>query len=200
MLLGTAVANAVAVSNKGQFAIDNDKAVFSLDVLSTAGGTISARTLSYSGGVNAQNETVASGGFAPVLTLFDNSTGIEVFRDVGASHACSVASASFCWDADLHVTVTTAGNYALVLTQDDNLPLGALADGFSHDNEPNYTGAYLNAPNGTFIQIDGTQRTGLWALDVEVVNAVSAVPEPSSLAMYAAALGLSLLTRRRKAA
>lgn len=188
------------VSYQGNFANDNDLVALSFSITSSAGGSISARTFSYNGGVNAAGATVASGGFAPVLTLF-GSDGYEVFS---ASTNVPCSGLSFCWDADLEFSTTLAGSYTLVLSQDGNFSNGSLMDGYAHDADPNYTALNLGSlgdPNATFIQIDGTQRTAHWAFDLNVVNTPvgGTVPEPASTALVGAALGVLAVLRRRPA-
>lgn len=51
-------------------------------------------------------------------------------------------------------------------------------------------------PNATFIDINGSQRTGHWALDLSLDGSVSQVPEPASVALLAAGLALFALRRR----
>lgn len=188
-------AHAAPVSYQGTFAHDNDLVVFNLNITSMLGGTIDARTFSHSGGANAAGAVIPAGGFAPVLVLFD-SLGFEVFRDVGTSHTCP---AGFCWDAFFNFGVNSAGSYKLVLSQDDNLPNGNFADGYSRDSDPDYTAG--NTPGGVrFVRFDGVQRTGNWALDVNVSNTpvTAGVPEPASLALVLSALSVLTLVRRRK--
>lgn len=95
-------------------------------------------SLAASGPVQVDTRSFAAGGFAPVLSLFDDA-GQLLQLDVGSSHVCAGAG-SFCWDAQLSLNLA-AGAYRLVLTQDGNLPLGpGLADGFSMTGQPDYTG------------------------------------------------------------
>ena len=184
-------ARAAPVSHTGTFAVDNELRFFtSLNITSATGGTIGARTFSYSGGLNAAGNSIAAGGFAPVLSLF-NGMGDLVFGDVGSSHACG--GPSFCWDAFFSFGVVAAGSYTLVLSQDDNNSLGSLAAGFSKDGDPNYFNGFLG--------YDG-QRTGNWALDIDITNnsVPSSVPEPAGLALVTTALGaLATICRRRRA-
>lgn len=191
LLLGLAAgaASAGTLSLQGRFEADDERAVFSFEV--AAADHLVARTFSYGGGLNAQDRTVAAGGFAPVLSLFQDGFGLLQLA-VGSHTAC--AAASFCWDATLDLALP-AGRYTLVLTQDGNLPLGdSPADGFSQDGRPDFTGVdHLGQPDLRFVQVDGQGRSGHWALDVSA----AAVPEPSPTALLGAALLAGVLCGRR---
>lgn len=180
-------------SFKSSFSTDDQLVMFSIDL--PAAGDMSALTLSYGGGVNGKSEVIAAGGFAPVLTLFDGS-GNDVHGNTGASNSCP-GSGSFCWDAVFTLLGAPAGHYTLVLTQDGNNPNGQLADGFSMVGQPHYTGQYIGSASATFIQIDQTQRTGQWALDLSLPGTVSPVPEPASAGLLLAGLAMAVLARRR---
>ncbi|MBI3348522.1 MAG: DVUA0089 family protein [Burkholderiales bacterium] len=127
----------------------------------------------------------ATGGFAPVLSLF-NAAGSLLALDAGSTHACGLAGAGsadpgsgFCWDAHL-TTSLPAGRYTLFLSQDGNQPVGpSLLDGFSRVGQPDYTGIdALGLSGHPFTQVDGAQRSGLWALQFNL-SAVNPVPEPA---------------------
>ena len=128
----------------------------------------------------------ASGGFAPVLSLFDTA-GSLLALDAGSTHACGLAGAGgadpgsgFCWDAHLTAGLP-AGRYWVFLSQDGNHPVGpSLLDGFSRTGQPDYTGIdALGLSGHPFTQVDGTQRSGQWALQFNL-SAVNPVPEPAS--------------------
>jgi hypothetical protein len=203
------VAQAGPVSYAGHFDLDNDKWVlpFTLSV----GGTISWQTFSYSGGVNAAGNSISAGGFAPVVSLFD-ATGNFLFADAGASHTCVPGGASFCWDSAFTAPAMAAGDYTLVLTQDINVftggTSGLLSDpsAFFYDGtgNENYTASYSPDPSATaatFLQYgDGTQRSNAWALDLSTPEPTAGdpVPEPASLSLVLAALGLAGAASRRR--
>lgn len=192
----TAPVHAATFSFTGTFATDDELATFLIDL--PVAGDISALTLSYQGGNNVSGQVVPAGGFAPVLTLF-NAGGDDVYGNTGSANVCQ-GSSSFCWDAAFDLPGASAGHYTLVLSQDGNLPLGQLGDGFSMTGQPHYTAQYLGSPgdsNATFVQIDGTQRSGRWALDLSVEGTVTAVPELSSAAMLTVGLSVLSLARRR---
>jgi hypothetical protein len=192
--LAAGAAQADTSSLQGRFAVDDALAVYRFEL--SAPGDVSASTWSYGGGTLASGDAVPAGGFAPVLSLFDAS-GSLVQLDVGSSHSCA---ASFCWDASLQYGGALPGHYTLVLSQDGNTPLGNLADGFAQAGQPHYTAAYLGgaAPDALFIQVDGSQRSGLWAMDLALPAGVSPVPEPGPGSLLAAGLAVLVLLRRRQ--
>jgi hypothetical protein len=180
----------------GIFATDDELATFLIDL--PAAGDITALTLSYSGGPNGIGQAIPAVGFAPVLTLFDG-VGNDVYGNSGSGNICQ-GGGSFCWDASFSYIGAPAGHYTLVLSQDGNTPLGQLAEGFSMTGQPHYTAQFLGSPgnpNATFIQIDGAQRSGHWALDLTVPNGASVVPEPDAATLLVAGLAIAGLARRR---
>ncbi len=197
--------HASPVSYTGTFGFDNDLRQFAtLDITSAAGGTVSGQTFSHSGGVNAAGATIAAGGFIPALVLFD-STGNTLQTVTAVSSTCG--GPPFCFDIGFSFNLSM-GSYLLMLSQDGNLPsTGVLADGYIYDADPTYTSMYLSpvfpASVAPFVQFDGSQRDGHWALDIAITNnnpGGGGVPEPTSLALVAAALGASLAARRRRTA
>ena len=187
LVLGLTLAPAAwagSTSWQGDFRLDNDLAVFSVDL--AAAGDISATTFSHSGGGNGAGEAVAAGGFAPVLTLFDGD-GFAIYGNVGSANTCAGAG-SFCWDASFTFSAAAAGHYTLVLSQDDNnvasqpvlvAQLAQITSAYSHANEPHYTSINLGLPDDDtlhFVRVDGSPRTGHWALDISAAAAVARCP------------------------
>jgi hypothetical protein len=113
--------------------------------------------------------------------------------------AAAAPASGFCWDTGFSLMLA-AGSYGLYLTQDGNLPAGSnvLTDGFSRSGRADYTAVENLGLAGSglrFVQVDGTLRTGLWALDYTAsapLDIGQPVPEPSTA--LSLALGLLLLS------
>ena len=140
--------SAADFSWSGNFVQDDEKRLFYFTV--SQPGTVTVRTWSYAGGLNAAGTQVPRGGFDPTLSLY-SSTGdlIASNQDGGCSAVASDAVTSSCWDALLTVQLP-AGDYRVVLTQSDNTPNGpGLADSFVFEGQGNFTPAPGSAAAGT---------------------------------------------------
>jgi len=135
--------------------------------------------------ITIDTTSFATGGFAPVVSLFDSLGNLLVFDDGGvAPLACGPRAVDpatgFCLDAYIN-GLLAAGSYTVVLTEWDSVPFGpTLSDGFLEQGAGNFTGGpfLLNAG-------PGYQRTGNWTLEIPGV----AAPEPS----FAGLLGIILV-------
>lgn len=188
-------ASAASMSFTGQFAHDNDVQLinFSVDALSTVG----LRTWSYAGGVNAAGQTIARGGFDPIVALFNSAGALIGEQD---DSVCGKVSADAvtrqCWDINFSIQLA-AGNYTASIQQYNNYSVSAnLADGFYYQ-----AAQYQTFRNG-FVDEMNNKRTGMWALDIlnanPAVQAPVSVPEPASLGLMAAAVAGMTALRRRK--
>jgi hypothetical protein len=191
----------------GTFQSDDDEAAFTFSVANPE--TVTLDTTSY-----------ATGGFAPVLSLFgtlNQSDPALLAQDSGGvaggagNQGCGTRSVSpitgFCLDADIQAGTDGPigpGTYLVVLTEDPNIALGPnLSDGFLYPpGSGNFTANGILP--GPFVDPGGNQTTGAYSLTVSNVDnasQLSPTPEPSSAADLTAglallALGLSRRTRQ----
>jgi len=181
----------------GNFTQDDDHADFVFTIVSPA--TVNLESWSYAGGVDRLGNTVPAGGFAPVLSLFDSAGDLLAFDDGGVVNGTPPcggraldAVSGLCLDAYTQAALGSAGNYLVVVTEQDNTPNGpTLADGFALDGTGNFTG-------GPFIDPGGYQRSSYFDFTIGPVDAAAPVPEPGSGPLLAALLGLVALLARRK--
>src|SRR3954449_4659978 len=116
-ILAASLASAANFSFQGSLTRDDQVQLFTFSVGSAS--TVTLRTWSYAGGVNAAGATIARGGFDPILALFD-STGARINQnDDGNSNvpADSVTTAHF--DTFLQ-SVLGPGVYTVSVMEYDN--------------------------------------------------------------------------------
>jgi len=194
-----APAGAANISFTGQFAYDNEVKLFqfTVDALTTVG----IRTWSYAGGVNAAGQTIARGGFDPILQLFDAAGQLIGDQDdggcAGASRVAADAVTRQCWDINYSVKLGP-GTYTASLQQWNNYVVDEdLNQGFYYQDEQ-----YRNFRNGFVDEMDN-RRNGTWALDLLNVSLPppAQLPEPASPWLVGAALvGMGALRRRARGA
>ncbi len=162
----------------------------------TSGGT-TIYTLHYGGGTNGAQQAILAGGFDPLLTIYD-STGAQVGisdDSVPGSGAGCISPASLgnngCYDSHFSGPLGV-GDYVAALTQFNNTPNGALADGFTY-------AASCSSQFCDKFDLD-TALTGNWAVDFTATGAASLAPEPVTSALAASALALILILQRKRAA
>ena len=177
-------AGASTIAFSGAFDFDND--VFLLPFTVSVLSTFEAETTSF-----------ASGGFDPVLTLFEpNGDFLLLVDDEDFFNGK--------YDALIDPRVLDPGIYTLALTQSQNFPAGTkLSDGFSEDGRPFFT-AIEYVPTDpactAFITIDGECRNGFFAGSLTIEPVATPVPEPGTLLLVTTGAGLLLrkrLTHRR---
>ena len=160
-----------------------------------APSTVTLRTWSYAGGVNAAGATILRGGFDPILALFDSAGALINQNDDGGASVPADAVTATHYDTFLQSSLAP-GNYTV-----------SVADYANFANGPNLSNGFSNgALSPGFIDATGDIRDNHWAFDVLNVNAavvviprVDVVPEPESYAMMLAGLGLlGFIARRRK--
>src|SRR5579883_3481991 len=182
LAIAASTAASADVIISGTSPMDDTVAFFLYSVQSTADVTV--QTTSY-----------ATGGFEPILTLFDDA-GNELFFDSGYATA---GDASFSWNSLAGVTYTVA------LTEYDNFANGpTLGDGFAEQGNGDFTAQppfNPSDPGGAFqlpgpIQLDG-DWTVAFSSSEPTLSALE-TPEPPAfpLALCAALIGLPLLRKR----
>lgn len=196
LALTATAASAANYSFSGTFDHDNDVQLFSFTV--SAPTSVSLRSWSYAGGTNAAGAVIASGGFDPILGLFDSAGAlVREQDDAGCSLVAADSVTGYCWDT-FYTTTLAAGTYTASIQQYDNFSSSYnLADGFYYD------GAAHQNFRGGFIDETDTVRDSHWAFDIlnvdSAVQVVNAVAEPESLALVGFGLfGMVALRRRQQ--
>jgi hypothetical protein len=198
--LASVVAKADNFSFTGNFNTINDVQLFTFTV--GANSNIVLRTWSYAGGVNAAGQSIAEGGFDPILALFQGTGPGAVFinqNDDGGANVPADAITGAHYDTYFTASNLAAGDYTVSVMDYANFANGpTLGSGFS--------GGALTG--GTYRDATGHDRDSHWAFDILGVEAATnptappsdtpAVPEPSSIALFGSGLvGIVNLARKR---
>jgi len=221
LLLGASAgahAAAINVSFTGTFSQDDDVQLFNFTTDGT--GTVYLVSYGYGGGVQADGNVVPAGGFDTILALFDAGGTLIDQNDDGVPSCFAGAEAlvpgidagnpdpntGIIWDTCLSALLAP-GTYTVAVMQYDNFAIGpTLADGFTRAGQGNFTATFFECTQGQFCDVSGTpvytNRTNFWAFDVlnvQQASVVTPVPEPATLALFGAGLGLAGMRWRRRA-
>ena len=190
-------AQALDVSFTGSLAADDSVQLFNFSV--GAPSSVTLRTYSYAGGVQANGNVVSAGGFDPILALFDGAGNFIDQNDDGSGVPIDPSTGN-AFDTLLTTSPLAAGNYTVAVMEYDNFANGpTLADGFTRDGQGNFTHTAFGAcAYAAFCDVDGNGRTSNWAFDILNVSSaalvdgapgnVSAVPIPAALPLLMSAL------------
>jgi len=197
-------AQAANVSFTGSFAADDSVQLFNFSV--GALSTVTLRSYSYAGGIQANGNVVAAGGFDPILALFDGAGHFIGQNDDGAGVPADPVTGRH-YDTLLQTSLA-AGNYIVSVMEYNNFAVGAnLSDGFVRDGQGNFTPAFTGCVAAAFCDVSGAVRTNQWAFDIlnvtdaTEVGGVSTVPIPAALPLLASALAwLGFFGYRRRSA
>jgi hypothetical protein len=187
----------------GNFTNDNDVQLFTFTA--DAASSVVLQTWSYAGGTNAAGDSIARGGFDPILAVFD-STGLKIGQnDDGGSPARAIDLSGQAWDTYLDLGTIGAGTYTVAVMQYDNFAVGPnLSNGFVRDGQGNFTAAFTGHTTGQFWDVSNSaysQRDSHWAFDILGVEQATqtAVPEPFTMLFLGSALiGAAGLGRKFK--
>jgi len=202
--LGVLAASLVSAANfsfQGALTRDDEVQLFTFSVGSTS--TVTLRSLSYAGGVNSAGTTIARGGFDPILALFNGSGASINQNDDGNSLVPADPVTGQNFDVFLQSSLT-AGSYTVSVMQFDNFANGPnLSNGFLNTGNPTFT-SFFGCSNGRFCDVTASNRTAAWAFDILGVDTATTpqppggVPEPATVSMMIAGLGLIALFGKRR--
>jgi hypothetical protein len=206
LLLGLLAASAALADNfsfQGAFTADDNVQLFNFTVGSTS--TVTLRTWSYAGGVDAAGVTIPRGGFDPILALFD-STGMEINQnDDGGSNVPADSVTGEHYDTYLQSTLA-AGTYTVSVMEYDNFANGPnLSNGFARAGQGDFTAAF-GCSEGKFCDVSGdpagNSRNGNWEFDILGVNSAGTtgggtVPEPASVGLLLLGIGGFAVARKK---
>ncbi|MFA6143091.1 MAG: DVUA0089 family protein [Candidatus Omnitrophota bacterium] len=219
--IGT-LAEASDYSFEGLFTQDDTVQFFNFSIGEAT--TVTVKTYSFTGGINAAGNPILGGGFDPILAIFSGtySGGFSNTESLKALYTTHNDDTNISdpgpfdpvtgesWDSYVNVNLGP-GNYTAALVQYGNF----YKSGGSSEFDPVFTqlgnGNYTAADNGSMeispfwisdddIGLGATKRDGHWAVDIlKVDNAgvgdTLVTPEPISSALFL--LGGGVLAARR---
>ena len=122
-----------AFSFVGTLTTAND--VLRFDFTVTAESQITLRTYSYAGGTNAAGQVIQSGGFDPILALFNAAGTLIDQNDDGGQNVPADPSTGLHYDTFLQ-SLLPAGTYTVTVMAFSNFANGPnLSDGFQNDGD-----------------------------------------------------------------
>jgi len=152
-VVAASLASAANFSFQGALTRDDEVQLFTFSVGSAS--TVTLRTWSYAGGVNAAGTTIARGGFDPILALFNSSGAVINENDDGGTNVPADAVTGSNFDTFLQSTLNP-GTYTVSVMQYDNFAAGPnLSNGFTYTNSPTLTSAF-GCSNGRFCDVNHT--------------------------------------------
>ena len=190
LALASQAAGAVTFTSSGNFARDDQVAFIPISLDGT--NLLSVTSIGYAGGIDANGAAVPRGGFDTMLFLY-NSAGTLLAQSDDGIGVPTDPTTGLASDAAFSILLG-GGAYTLALTQYDNFALGDLSAGFSRAGSGNFTPSLTGTCSAiAFCDSVGAARTAHWAINV------SAVPEPSTVALMLGGLAtMTGLRRRRK--
>ena len=195
------VASASSFSYGGAFVTDDQTQELLFTLSGTA--TVTAVTYSYAGGTNQALVSIPEGGLDPYLAIFDSTGTLQATNDDGTCGQVGTDSdTGACFDSYISQSLGP-GVYTLVLSQSGNSPAGGnLSNGYTSTGQPNFT-AIDGCSNGIFCDINGDNRTGNWAVDIDNVTSSSlpgggaTAPEPATFLLLGGGFAGIVMLRRR---
>lgn len=148
-------------------------------------------TVSATSNLLIYTNSYATGGFQPSLTLYNpGGTYRGSQAAIPFSGATPDPGTGATLDSFLQVNALAPGTYTLALTDwllQQSVTATSLSDGFK-----------FNLGNGvSFVDVRGATRTGQYAFAIQLTQAGSAVPEPTTFLLALPALGAVFLGRKR---
>lgn len=186
-MLPVRAANLTFQSFSGTLNTDDGVSLFDFSV--DAPSRVGIRTLSYGGGRLADGTDISSGGFDPILTLFDSNNNFIADNDDRGGRSDPTTGTAY--DSRI-VRSLTPGTYTVAVSQYDNFHNRSSGNppltGFGIQNNPTFT-ATNGCSAGQFCDVTGDSRTNQW---------VAEVPESSTILGSGLVLGILGIVKYRR--